>query len=332
MEFRANRFSIYCRVRGNILLNEHKGAALRGAFNDAVREFCQRPDLTSCHLCALVRLCPVSQLVSPVEEAGRRGPDVPRPYTIQPPLGPRERYEDGSPFTFGITLYGRGIRQLSVILGGVHARGSVPLGRRVQQPSGLFGRGLLYVEAVTACDLVNGRETVVMRREDQFAHMPDFGVTHEAVLKRAESLGDLGRLSIEFLTPTRLIEQGRLVQRPLMRPLVQRLVERISSLWEHYGEGSPPLDFPVLMAAAEEVRTVEDSTRWVDLESYSARRDARTPIGGFAGTAVFEGPLTPLLPWLIWGEYTHVGKNAVKGDGWYRIEGMGDGRGLRVED
>ena len=188
------------------------------------------------------------------------------------------------------------------------------------------------MERILATDPLDGRSDVVMSADDSLVHMPDFGVTHEAVLKRAESLGDLGRLSIEFLTPTRLIEQGRLVQRPLMRPLVQRLIERISSLWEHYGEGSPPLDFPALMAAADQVRTVEDSTRWVDLESYSRRRDARTPIGGFVGRAVFEGPLTPLLPWLIWGEYTHVGKNAVKGDGWYRIEGMGDGRGLRVED
>ncbi len=160
-----------------------------------------------------------------------------------------------------------------------------------------------------------------MEAGDNLVRMPDFGVTHEAVLRRAAAMGEPERIALHFLTPTRIIDQGRLVHRPEFRPLFQRLIERLSALWEHYGGASPPLEFAGLMDAAREVRTVEDATRWVDLESYSARRDVRTPIGGFVGRAVFEGPVASLLPWLIWGEYTHVGKNAVKGDGWYRIGG-----------
>ena len=321
MEFVAHRFEFRCCVRGSLLLNEHKGAALRGVFNEAVREYCDRRDLTSCHPCPLLSCCPAAHLVSPVEESGRRGPDVPRPYAIQPPLEPLRLYGDGAPFAFGITLYGRGIQQLRTVLGGLRARGQLSLGRRASQDSGFFGRGALQLEEVLARNPEDGREAVVMRSDDQFARLPDFGVTHEAVLRRAEAMGRPDRLTIQFLTPTRLIEQGRLVQRPLFRPLFQRLVERLSSLWEQYAGASPPLDFAALMAAAEKVRTVDDATRWVELESYSARRNVRTPIGGFVGRATFEGPLAPLLPWLIWGEYTHVGKNAVKGDGWYRLEG-----------
>ncbi len=319
MTLRAYRFLLRCRVEGELLLNEHKGAAIRGAFNEAVREHCQQPSLTSCRSCSLVSCCPVGELVSPVEESGRRGQDVPRPYTVQPPIEPRYRYEQGVPFTFGLTLYGHGIQGLRIVLGGLRAHGRLLLGRKTLQGNGLLGRGSLKLEEVVSCDPINGCESVVMRSSDQFANLPDFGVTHEAVLRRAAAMGEPGRLAIEFLTPTRLVDGGRLVQRPQLRPLVQRLIERISSLWEHYAGSSPPLDYAALMAAAEGVRTVEDGTRWVDLESYSSRRDARIPIGGFAGQAVFEGPIAPLLPWLVWGEYTHVGKNAVKGDGWYRL-------------
>jgi hypothetical protein len=28
---------------------------------------------------------------------------------------------------------------------------------------------------------------------------------------------------------------------------------------------------------------------------------------------------TPFLSWLVWGEIVHVGKDAVKGNGWYEI-------------
>jgi len=44
------------------------------------------------------------------------------------------------------------------------------------------------------------------------------------------------------------------------------------------------------------------------------------------GQAIYRAPTSvwrPLLPWLVWGQFTHVGKNAVKGDGWYEIE-IGD--------
>lgn len=317
---KAHRFQFRCLARATVMLGEHKGSAVRGMFAETVRQYCEQPNVASCHQCELVAICPVAHLVSPVEEAGRRGPDVPRPYSIQPPLDRRTRYETGDQMEFGLTLYGRGLNQLRVILGGFRRRGgTLQLGSRVEQSNRLWGRGTITVEEVTVVS-EGSTKTTVMDSQDNIARVPDNGVTHEAILARAAAMGDPGALAMRFLTPTRIIDQGRLVQRPAFRPLFQRLVERLSSLWEHYGEGSPPLDYPALMAAAEQVKTIQDETRWIDLESYSSRRGTRTPIGGFAGRAVFQGPLVPLLPWLIWGEYTHVGKNAVKGDGWYTIE------------
>lgn len=54
--------------------------------------------------------------------------------------------------------------------------------------------------------------------------------------------------------------------------------------------------------------------------SGSRRRGNATEIGGTLGHVTWQGNLTPLLPWLYWGQSLHVGKDAVKGDGWYRIE------------
>jgi hypothetical protein len=28
---------------------------------------------------------------------------------------------------------------------------------------------------------------------------------------------------------------------------------------------------------------------------------------------------SPFWPWLVWGQFVHVGKDAVKGNGWYEI-------------
>jgi hypothetical protein len=33
----------------------------------------------------------------------------------------------------------------------------------------------------------------------------------------------------------------------------------------------------------------------------------------------WEGDVTRLRPWLLWGQSLHVGKDAVKGNGWYQV-------------
>ena len=75
-----------------------------------------------------------------------------------------------------------------------------------------------------------------------------------------------------------------------------------------------------LVAEATRLRLLRDDTRWVDLSSYSARQARSTPIGGFIGRCSWEGEVSPQLrELLVWGELLHVGKNAVKGAGHYRI-------------
>jgi hypothetical protein len=68
------------------------------------------------------------------------------------------------------------------------------------------------------------------------------------------------------------------------------------------------------------IRLAENDAEWVDVWSGSKRTGRLTPTGGFVGRAVWRGGLGPYLPLLRCGEVVHVGKNAVKGDGWYRID------------
>ena len=42
-------------------------------------------------------------------------------------------------------------------------------------------------------------------------------------------------------------------------------------------------------------------------------------VGGLVGQDTLAGELAPLRELLVWGSLIHVGKNAVKGDGWYTI-------------
>src|SRR5690606_31280938 len=98
-----------------------------------------------------------------------------------------------------------------------------------------------------------------------------------------------------------------------------RLAWRLDQLAVAYGAGAAISNHQTLPTLVERVCVVNDNTRWIDVVSYSSRTRLRTPIGGLVGTITLEGDLAPLRELLVWGSLIHVGKNAVKGDGWYTI-------------
>jgi hypothetical protein len=162
--------------------------------------------------------------------------------------------------------------------------------------------------------------------------VPDVPVTHDQVLAWAESAakrgvqGPVSELTIEFLTPTRIRDRfagdgpDGLLTRPVFRPIFQRLLERLTALTRQFGEAPLKLDFGDLVRRAEGVKLVADQARWLDLESQSQRQRHRYPSGGFVGSATYQaGDWSLFLPWLVWGQLTHVGKDAVKGNGQYRL-------------
>jgi hypothetical protein len=81
-------------------------------------------------------------------------------------------------------------------------------------------------------------------------------------------------------------------------------------------------DFKALGEAAEQIETVDDQTHWVERSRFSRRRDVAHDLSGFVGPVTFRGHLTPFLPLLRIGEFVHVGKNAVFGNGWFVIENV----------
>jgi hypothetical protein len=53
---------------------------------------------------------------------------------------------------------------------------------------------------------------------------------------------------------------------------------------------------------------------------YSQRKGGPTHLGGLVGDVILWAPdWQLLLPYLLWGESIQVGKNVVKGCGWYTL-------------
>lgn len=125
----------------------------------------------------------------------------------------------------------------------------------------------------------------------------------------------LQRLAIHFVTPTEIKADGALLTRPEFAPLAARIRDRISTLRDHYGPGPLDIDFRAFAGQAAAVRLTHAELATVQVERRSSRTQQTHPLGGFTGTAVYEGPLTPFAPYLEAATRTGVGRQTVWGKG-----------------
>jgi hypothetical protein len=329
--FAAHQLRFECEAVEPMEMYEWQGSGLRGAlYRSLWGNFCMNRDAQECGSCPLVGTCPVAFLVATLDPNSERGVVVPRPYTIEPPPpGPR-RLEPGQPFSFGLTMFARAMNLFPYVVLALERMGQAGLGRRMHENRNFRGR--FRVQRVHAVNPLTGDARQVLRAGDSLVKVPDVPVTHGQVTVWTEAAlanglaGAGARLTVEFLTPTRIRDRftgdgpNGLLMRPLLRPLFQRLLERLTALSKHFSDTPMTLDFGDLVRRAEGVRLAADQTHWLDLESQSRRQRHRYPSRGFVGTATYQvDDWPPFLPWLLWGQLIHVGKDAVKGNGQYRI-------------
>lgn len=339
MNLTVHQIHINCQARTPIRLNEHKGSAIRGALFQALRGptypraswsgFCVNKEAASCLQCSLNVACPVMRLVSTLDERGIHGDQAPRPYIINPPLEPRTSYAPGDHFSFDLLLVGEASNLFPYVVLALMRLEHEGIGAIIPEQDGRRRRGTAQITRIDTLNPLTGEYAAVLRADEHMVQVPALPVTHSQVLAVAGQLPTHGELTLYFLTPLRLVDQGGLVKVPYFRPLFHRLIERIKSLAENFGGGPVPYEIRTLRDLANEVSLVENHTSWVDLKGYSTRLGRQQVIGGLVGWATYHAAeWSPFLPWLVWGTLLHVGKNVVKGDGWFGIEAGGVRVGL----
>jgi len=131
-----------------------------------------------------------------------------------------------------------------------------------------------------------------------------------------------GPVWVTFITQTRLKHEAAFARQPDFQVLFRRLLGRLSSLARFHGPGPLAVDFRGLIEAAAAVRLVRNDTRWTRWARYSARQDRRMEWEGLVGSVLYEGDLAPFWPYLVFGQWTHVGSATTFGLGRYRIDAI----------
>jgi len=247
---------------------------------------------------------PVGWLLRLEDEGTSGGKDVPRPLAIRPPL--EDKVRDTS---FGLTFYGRARATIPTVLSALPLMGQLGIGRNKQAFS---------VVEVSQVDPLTSNATTLLDASGQVVGEVTDPPSEAAYANLTTALRD-DVLAVRFLTSTRIVQRGKLVHQPIFRAWVQRLLERVRTISEVYTDDPVWVPFKDLLAQADEVRIEADHTRW--LEGWSgSRRDGRVkPMGGFVGEVRYSGEFADLLPYILLGQGLQVGKNTIKGSGWYDV-------------
>ncbi len=306
-DLRLARYRIGLEAIEALDLPSYLGSTLRGAFGHVFRRIaCLAPQGGQC---PAPEACPYHQVFEPAPPPDAAAlsnlDDIPRPFVIGPAPAARRAYRAGDEVAFDLTLIGRAREFFPHFV--VTLRELRALGR---------GRHPVALRRIEAVDPFGGPPTPVYRDEDNVVRSHDVSVS----LGTCEDLAPpSGPVTLRFLTYTRLKHEGDWVRHPEFHVVFRRLLGRLSSLALFHCGVRLDLDFVDLIERAKAVRLVEDRTRWEDWTRYSSRQDRRMTLGGLVGEAVYEGPLDGLWPFLVFGQWTHVGKNATFGLGRYEI-------------
>ncbi len=317
MAFQTHHLELTVQAVSEVRLSGQPGKEVRGALTTALwRRFCVNLEALTCTDCPLVRECPVAVLVAPLRAEDQQGSEQGvRPYVIQPPMDVPHPLAPQSQFRFGLGLFGTAADLFPFVVQGALAMQHEGLGQRNE----LGKRGRIKVVQIDAVSPLTGERQVLYRAGTPLVQLPGLPIGAAQVQAYAATL-PTDQVTLHLYTPLRLVDDGQLVKRLTLRPLLQRLMRRLDDLHRSYGGGPLGWDFRDLVAQAERVQVVRDATRWVDVVSYSGRQQRSTPIGGLVGAITFGGDLAGLRELLVWGMLVHVGKNVVKGDGWYGLQ------------
>ena len=312
-----SRYRFTVEAVEDMVLPEYLGSTLRGGFGAIFRKLACPGSRLGGKECPLPQQCPYHLIFEPFPPpdapALRNLEEIPRPFVLAPPAVSERVYHAGVTFSFDLTLIGKAIPFLPYFIVAFKELGNGGLGR---------GRKKFRLKRIDLLNPLHGREEPIYTAEDELVRTNEVKVTLADCRNLAVSLlndGNPTTLRLAFLTPTRLKHQGHLVDTPEFHIVFRTLLRRLSSLALFHCGTRLDVDYRGLIVLAQQIQLARNETRWVDWQRYSSRQREKMFFGGLLGQATYAGEVRPFLPYLLFGQWTHVGKNATFGLGKYAI-------------
>lgn len=275
----------------------YSGSMIRGAFGHALRHISCVTRQKTCDNCPLLNGCHYPRVFEPKLLGNIPGQPQPAPpYILEPPAGPRD-LSSGEEWSFDLVLYGSSLQLLSMIILAMTQAAAKGFGSH-HIPAKVLS---VAVEQFDGWQVICSSDDPIIKLHCTRIDIP--------------SPANTENLTLELLTPTRLLRQGHPVgpEKLSGRDFYSALLRRGSQIAEAIGLLPPsPMnlsEFPLLAK----------NLRWLEWSRYSSRQKQRMQFGGLIGTFSLEQWPEELWTWLWLGQWCHIGKNASFGLGQYRL-------------
>ena len=287
------RYRFEFEVSTPLRLPDYAGSTLRGSFGHALRQLSCATRAKTCTDCLLAQTCPYTRIFEPVASGTLVTPPV--PYVIEPPQWGAREYLPGETLAFNFTLIGKGIEQL---------------------PLCIMAWQRAFLRGVGAGDGIARLSAV--RQDNSVIYQPGLSVAAHTQLMTLSSEDAPQSVTLEFLTPLRLQENGHALPPSKLtpRPLLTALMRRVSLLTAQEQLFSQPV--AQLAHLADGIEGQVDM-EWRDWTRRSSRQQCTMQLGGCIGHWTLTGDLAPFWNFLRLGVDLHVGKEASFGLGQYRL-------------
>ena len=314
-KFSFSQFNFEMSAVDKLQLPAYKGSTLRGAFGHVFKKVVCTLRREGCHDCILKERCVYSYIFETPPPGNtsimKKYPAAPHPFVILPPAGEKRHYVKDENLAFTLTLIGKATEYLPYFIYTFDELGRVGIGK---------GRGKYQLKKVSAVsnngkckqEEIYGGEGKILKSGYETTKWKD--------LINNESLSNKNELTLKFHTPTRIKYREDLVLDLEFHILIRNLLRRISTLSYFHCANEINIDFKGLIRDAEKIETAKNTLSWKDWERYSNRQETRMKMGGFVGEITFKGNLGKFLPFIMLGEYIHVGKGTSFGLGKYEIQ------------
>jgi CRISPR-associated endoribonuclease Cas6 len=303
-------------------LPEYLGSTFRGVLGQELRAVSCVDTGSSCDVCRRPDICaagalfdssmvgqaglPASPLEAPVAAAGF---DQPRPYILAPPSRNRGAYAPDESIRLGLTLVGRSRVWYPSVVAAMAGIGRRGLGAE---------RRNLSLARICSVGPAGTQTTIDIETRGVNDRIPELDGSQIV----AESPAPTCQAVVAFITPADLKRKGQRIDRLDGPTFFRRLIRRIGTLVESYCSipaDAGPCDFHVLGALADQVTVKEQDVSMQTWERYSNRLEGKHPLSGLVGRAMLSDIPEPLWPYLILGQWVHVGKSASFGQGRYIV-------------
>ena len=296
-------------AKSDIVWNSFPGSVLHGALGYTTRRRSCVIEEEKCEGCYLLDTCLYSQLFetrTPKDSSRmKKYPRIPPGLRLTFDGWDSSMIEAGEEFEVGLIFLGGAINTTISLLLSLQETFEHGIGSK--NKDGSRGRADLLS--------INGAQGENIGIEKfNFADEIPIKITKWAEFANIES----SSFTIRFVSPTRIVSQGRITENPDFRDIFATVLRRVSNVAYFHCDHELDVDYKGLVEQANHIN-FKSQFRRIKVSRYSARQMRRTMMDGIVGEMSILDCPEELLPWIAIGSKLGIGKNTSMGTGEYII-------------